>query len=192
MSQSVRIAEMIAIIGSTFVGGEHLVPSRMQDRALAWCHISPPWCNQAHSKCDLGAIVSISALTIGVLQETVPPSRLPASWKVLFNRGKTRGPAVALFAGLNYVYVAYSSFQSGGGWMGFAVAGLLTLAIVPWTVLVMSGVNGKLMDAADAVPRQNLEAKEVQWLMGRWSLLNAVRGLLPLIGGVVGLWNAMR
>jgi hypothetical protein len=143
------------------------------------------------SDSNLGAITSISAVTIPVLQETLAPSRLPSTWKVLYGRGAARAPAMAAFTALNHAYVAYFKFQNGFDWRGSAVAGLFTAAIVPYTLIFMMVVNGKLTDAARAAEKGKVDTKEVDALLGRWTVLNAVRGLLPLLGGAVGLWSAM-
>lgn len=143
------------------------------------------------SNYQVGAITSISAVTIPVLQETVTPSRLPSTWKVLYDHGAARAPAMAVFTALNHTYVAYFKFQNGFDWRGSAVAGLFTAAIVPYTLSVMIGVNGKLTDAARGGENRKADAKEIDVLLGRWTVLNAIRGLLPLLGGAVGLWSAM-
>ena len=75
--------------------------------------------------------------------------------------------------------------------MAFWIAGLMTAAIVPYTMAIMGSVNDTLMEAANADGRMGLGDEEVKDLVRRWSWLNAARGVLPLVGGVVGMWSEL-
>jgi len=59
----------------------------------------------------------------------------------------------------------------------------LTIAIYPFTIVLMGSTNDALMSAADT----GVGAEMVRGLVERWGVLNLLRGLLPLAGGVVGL-----
>ena len=75
------------------------------------------------------------------------------------------------------------------------------MSIVPFTLLVMSNVNGKLDAAAEEskslkITEQLSEVKgargeSTKELVDWWATLNFVRGLFPLTGAVLGLWATL-
>ncbi|KAI9877952.1 MAG: hypothetical protein M1830_002359 [Pleopsidium flavum] len=135
---------------------------------------------------------SLSLVTIPVLLQTsTPTSLLLQQWKSIYLRGHIQGPAIATLTGLTYAYVAYAKSQQGKDGTGYGIAGLATVAIVPYTLTIMGSVNRRLMEAAAAGPRTAVGSEEVKVLVARWSRLNAVRGLFPLLGGIVGLWSVL-
>lgn len=79
----------------------------------------------------------------------------------------------------------------------YALASIATLSIVPFTLLVMSNVNGKLNAAAEEskglkITEQLSEVKDARGestkeLVDWWATLNFVRGVFPLAGAVLGL-----
>ena len=62
-------------------------------------------------------------------------------------------------------------------------AAVLTMAIGPFTLAVMGGTNEKLMTAANTGSGK----EDARALVERWGVLNLVRGMLPLVGGVYAL-----
>lgn len=85
-------------------------------------------------------------------------------------------------------------------------AALVTVSIVPYTVVFLQSVNNKLNehatrdDAAMAegreamkmseqeLARREREDMEVPGLLRKWSCLNLVRGAMPLVGALVGVY----
>ena len=73
----------------------------------------------------------------------------------------------------------------------FAVAGATTVSIVPYTLTFMQGTNSALFRADDLAVKGTEPAwSEAERLVLRWGRLNAIRALIPLAGGVVGLLGA--
>lgn len=84
-------------------------------------------------------------------------------------------------------------------------AAAVTVSIVPYTVVFMQTVNNKLAahatrdDAAAAegreamkmseqeLARREREDMEVLGLLRKWSCLNFVRGVMPLVGAMAGV-----
>jgi len=93
---------------------------------------------------------------------------------------------MATVAGLLHISSAYlrQSESSTRTWSrrGLLAAGL-TIAIYPFTVLLMGSTNDALMNAADT----GIGKEMARSLLERWGVLNLMRGLLPLAGGVIGL-----
>ena len=69
---------------------------------------------------------------------------------------------------------------------GYATAAVLTLASIPWTLVVLMPTNSRLVEIGSKRGEEKF-AGEVLQLLGRWSLLNAFRALAAFAGGVVGL-----
>jgi hypothetical protein len=95
----------------------------------------------------------------------------------------------AALAGCGYAYVAYTQSRRGEDWKLPTAAAATTVAIVPFTVLFMGKTNARLLaGAAEAI---SMSVNEVEMLLVSWTRLNAVRGMLPLVGGGLGLWNIL-
>lgn len=62
---------------------------------------------------------------------------------------------------------------------------------MPYTLMFMDRVNQTLMKAAAADPTKGAKDEEVKDLVAWWTKLNLMRGLLPLLGGVLGLWSVV-
>jgi hypothetical protein len=81
----------------------------------------------------------------------------------------------------------------GKPWGVFACAGGLTIAIAPFTWIVMDGTNGELFGrlervggvAKGAAAASDLE--EVRKLVKRWSWLHLMRSMLPLVGTLLAV-----
>jgi hypothetical protein len=67
----------------------------------------------------------------------------------------------------------------------YGMAAVLTVGIVPWTILAMSGTNERLIAVAEGKGKE--DEGEVGVLLGRWTALNGVRSLFPLLGSVVAV-----
>lgn len=95
-------------------------------------------------------------------------------------------PGVALLSLAAFAYASYNSRQYGNRWRQYAIAGALTIALVPFTVGFMGATNGKLLGVAAAGVGGDQDALE---LVRKWSGLNLARSLLPLLGAGVGIWG---
>jgi len=138
-----------------------------------------------------GAIASISHITTPVLSTTPPSTFLPL-WTRLYARGAATAPPLAVLSTACFLYLAYSASD----WTGaYATAAAATLAIVPYTLLFMMGTNRRLEARAKMVGASAKEdggrQEESRALLEWWTVLNFGRSVLPLVGGLVGLWSVM-
>jgi hypothetical protein len=73
----------------------------------------------------------------------------------------------------------------------YSVAALLTIGMVPYTMFFMLPTNAKLTakaeQAAGAKSSIAADDKEVGELLRNWAILSGIRGLLPLLGGVISM-----
>lgn len=117
----------------------------------------------------------------------------------MYEAGKTQNPPVAAITASSFAYVAWSARQSPsifasaryGGAGIYAVAAVLTLSIVPYTIATMSGTNDKLLGLAGSKADLSISRAEVENLLSQWTQLNWVRSLLPLAGSFVGIAAAL-
>lgn len=139
----------------------------------------------------------------------------------MYNRGVKFAPALALFTLINFLYVAnafrryhhelYAGhhrgyFKSGGSaeadtdaayltliWRGWILAGILDIAIIPFTFLAIVKVNSQLSELTKEKGKVEKEASDggevakLTELLERWAKLNFGRAFLSLLSGLVGL-----
>ena len=63
----------------------------------------------------------------------------------------------------------------------------MTIAALPWTQLVMAGVNARLIELSKDQRIAEKAGEEVVKLLRQWKWMNMVRSALALSGGLVGL-----
>lgn len=109
-------------------------------------------------------------------------------WEALYVRGRAQMPRFAALSLLGYSYLAYDRYARGERWGPFALAGALTIGIVPFTLLVMMPTNNALLGVASGTGGQVLSEDAVRSLLLRWKNLNLMRSMFPLAGSLLGLW----
>lgn len=101
-------------------------------------------------------------------------------------------PTMAVATFLLYGYSAISNCAAGRRWGVFAVAGVMTMIMVPFTWVVMAPTNNTLfrleVESKAGIIASLGEAKE---LVTRWCWLHVVRSLFPLAGAIVGLMGTL-
>ncbi|KAF4507542.1 hypothetical protein G6O67_004032 [Ophiocordyceps sinensis] len=130
-----------------------------------------------------GALVSFSVVSVPAAKAV--PQTTAQVWSELYARGSNMMPKVASVVALSYAYVAYSVSARGGSWAGFAAASASVLSIIPFTLTCMSSTNAALHKAA-ASASDAPHAASVPDLIDTWSRMNLARGLLPLVGTILG------
>ncbi|KAH6885839.1 hypothetical protein B0T10DRAFT_563827 [Thelonectria olida] len=130
-----------------------------------------------------GAIASISL--VGVPGALLASSSASTVWAEFFARGISIMPKLAATTAAGYLYAAYDARERGANWKGFVAGAALTVAIVPYTQIFMSGTNALLHAAAHGTSGASLD--EVKALVGKWASLNLVRSFFPLAGAAAGL-----
>jgi len=81
----------------------------------------------------------------------------------------------------------------------YGLAAILTLGVAPFTIISMAPTNRRLLAKAKKAREEgkgkgkentvggNADDKETMELLGKWSVLNGVRSLLPLLGATVAV-----
>ena len=126
-------------------------------------------------------------------EDNVPPATLAKQWRNMFENGKAQNPPIAAAAAASFFYLAWS-VRAGGPLFKqttysraglFSAAAVLTLGIVPYTILTMTTTNNALLEKAKSAPE--VSDTETARLIEKWTTLNALRGFLPLAGAAVGI-----
>lgn len=77
--------------------------------------------------------------------------------------------------------------------MGYAWAGAVTFCMIPYSVVVVFPTVGRIERVRGRVEKEGTvgqgerEVEEVMGLLRRWNGQHVVRGLMPLVGAVVGM-----
>lgn len=133
--------------------------------------------------------MSVWLLAIPVFVETThQPKQLIQQWSRIYHHGHIKGPMIATVTGATFAFAAWAKGAAGQPWRVFATAGLVTVSIVPYTLTVMRNINNTLF----FVEYETRKGRDPSWaeavqLVNRWGKLNAIRALIPLTGGVLGL-----
>ncbi|GKZ33040.1 hypothetical protein AbraIFM66950_002759 [Aspergillus brasiliensis] len=129
-------------------------------------------------------------------EHNVPHQLIVRQWKNMYEAGKTQNPPIAAATATAFLYLAWSVKsgsplfrQTAYNCVGlFSAAAIVTLSIVPYTLVAMSGTNNALLKLAGS--KQELSHQDIEEINDRlqqWRTLNFVRSLLPLAGTMVGM-----
>jgi hypothetical protein len=134
-----------------------------------------------------GAMMNISMISVPVFMDTnKTATHMVAQWSRTYDYGHIILPGICI--GTCGLY-GFSALRSQKNWRRFAIAGITTLSLVPFTWIVMTPTNNTLfaLEAGGNVSDMEL----VQGLIVRWTFMHAVRSLFPLIGSIVGFSGIM-
>jgi len=150
-----------------------------------------------------GYIGSFTFISVPALAK-LSPSTKTQQWATLYRIGASSAPFIAIIPALAFGYLAlrvpkvpelfkYTSLDKTSIFYLYTAAAILTPAIAPWTILVMKPTNNRIFGKAEAYGRSSddVQAKddpELEGLLKRWMLLNAIRSLFPATAAVLGLW----
>ena len=132
----------------------------------------------------LGAMMNLFLLTIPLLLETsTSTTHLLRQWNLVFYKGHVQGPSISIATGLTHAFAAWRS-----GDKRFAIAGAITVSMIPYTWIFMRNVNNGLFAASEWADEIKEGSNErVRQLVNTWSRFNAVRALFPLAGAILGM-----
>lgn len=138
--------------------------------------------------------MSLSTITMPVLVQTsISKPLLLQQWAEIFNKGHVQGPVLAILTSATYGYATWLHVTSGENWAPSAIAGALTLSIVPFTWIFLGKINYALFDALDDRDKDaKMDRKMAERMIVSWTKLHAVRSALPLVGAMVGFLGMLR
>jgi Domain of unknown function (DUF1772) len=100
------------------------------------------------------------------------------------------GPPFALAATIVHVFNAYVNHNSSGTAKYSAAAAISTIAIVPFTILLLAPTNKELFKREKAArgTSTGVESSSVE-LVKKWGRLNLTRSFLPAVGALVACFT---
>ncbi len=150
------------------------------------------------SSLSAGTVLTLSTFLVPRLLESPTPIML-TQWSRTYARGAATVPFAAATSAAAYLWLGLVGAGHKGGRL-YLVASALTVGIVPYTVGVMFGTNGRLKGlegryGVDAVVRAAGKEREVgveeeegaKRLVDWWGVLNLGRAGLLVAGTVCGL-----
>jgi hypothetical protein len=149
-----------------------------------------------------GFSFAASFYTMPALSHASLPVQL-LGWLEVYDLGKLISPPVGAASSVLWGYLTYAAYSRKAdglfrkSWHSYLAAGLLTFAILPWTLVIMMPSNKTLMEAAwkvqaggaDAIKLENYA--ELEKSMELWGTLNWFRTVTPMVGGMIGLWAVL-
>ena len=141
-----------------------------------------------------GGGYSLSLSTVPAILQS-PQDLILKQWRSVYDLGLMPGPAAPVLACSTLGYASYAKYiidPTSAAWQGLAVAALGTVSIVPFTWLFILPINTILLGECDKKPGQHtLTEAQVRQTIEKWGNINLVRGILPLLSVVFGLWTAL-
>ena len=132
-----------------------------------------------------------------------PNPLVARQWRKLYDRGSVTASPLAAASALAFGFLSYKSYGTLNHAKAelYALTALLAMSIVPYTLITMARVNGKLMSKAEdskalAAEEEIVEVEvpkgqSTKELLDLWATHNLARGLFPLAGALLGLWTSL-
>ncbi|KAK0634589.1 hypothetical protein B0T17DRAFT_611574 [Bombardia bombarda] len=141
-----------------------------------------------------GANSVVSLIAVPALL-SAPHTIAAKQFKLMHGIGSLIQPSSTLLAALLHGFAAYRLHQSGSGaWSRWAAAAALSSAILPLTIALMEPTSRQLLAIAGTSEKREGGTEisvKTEGLLRRWNVLNAVRGLLAVSAGAIGLWTVL-
>lgn len=123
-----------------------------------------------------------------------------SQWRFMYNIGLPTALTLGGISVTSTILAVYGLRQQGASWgvLGNAstasstrtllIAAAVTGSFMPWTLLAILPTNNALFALDDAVRSGGqVSAGKVVDLIENWRMVNYLRALLPLVGGLLGL-----
>mmetsp|Transcript_1443 Transcript_1443/g.1438 ORF Transcript_1443/g.1438 Transcript_1443/m.1438 type:complete len:160 (-) Transcript_1443:94-573(-) len=126
-----------------------------------------------------GGNVVISSIFIpNIRKKDIPPKLQLKLWERMYDDGSKLMPAVAITSFLCYMYEAYSSNPGSVARQSSVISGVLSIAILPFTVGAMFSTIKKLKGFLSLESDQELTQKNFGDWIDHWNKLSMVRVLI--------------
>lgn len=142
-----------------------------------------------------GAMVALSGVAVPVFLDTTKTAgELYIQWARTYHYGHLALPALSVGTFLLYSHVAALKARAGRRWRSSLLAGVVTMAMVPFTWVVMTPTNNRLfgLEAAAKAGVLSSGLEEAQGLVTKWASMHLARSFFPLAGAVMGSMILLR
>ncbi|KAK9388729.1 hypothetical protein V1515DRAFT_419160 [Lipomyces mesembrius] len=137
-----------------------------------------------------GAIMSLSALTIPALK--APKISTPDTatrFRELVSAIRRTVPFLAILPTASFAFLAWKAPDAK---MAHLIATVCSASFIPYTLLFMMRTNRAILSKAEVLESksrgpESSEGENLELLLNQWVMMNSIRGVLPLLGALVGL-----
>lgn len=114
--------------------------------------------------------MSLCFITVlNILDTATEAAHLQAQWARIFHYGYIVMPAMAVGTCLLHGYTSISKGRARGSWHLFALAGITTVSIAPFTWTFMATTNAELFRLGAQPPPIEMEMPRVKQLVVKWA-----------------------
>ena len=147
--------------------------------------------------------MSLSAVAIPVLIETrTDAHQLFHQWTRVYHYGHQVLPGMAIGTFLLYTLASVQNrrAEKQKQWRLLTLAGLVTVSIIPFTLLIMKPTNDELfrlesitstVQSGEVAGVEVMGIKEAEQLVMRWAIMHAMRSTFPLVGAILGAFTTL-
>jgi noranthrone monooxygenase len=137
-----------------------------------------------------GSVFTYSYAGVPALSVALPTSPLLVcqQWKKMYALGRASSPPIAVISSSCFGWVWWHTSE-----VAYAAAAGLVLLMIPWTLLVMMPTNNLIEARSRPHEEGDLDGGvlRVKQLLRKWTVMNYIRAVFPLAGGIVGLVTAL-
>lgn len=134
-------------------------------------------------------MVCLSGVAIPVFLDTdTDAAHLVRQWVHVYHYGHIYMPALCVATCGLYGYIALNRLQH----RIYVLAGLSTIAMVPFTWIFMAPTNNTLFHLDGLDNLSSIELAAVQDIVIRWSWLHLFRCLFPMVGVLLGFTGLLQ
>lgn len=138
-----------------------------------------------------GASYGLSYYAIPTAVRTLSPANKATQLIHLWRLGHRSLPLTYIATGLAHCWLAWQA-QGSRALRFEAITGAVTLAIVPFSIIVIEPTDRKILAVKGIDDKSVVEevggAEALDVVAWRWCALNAVRSSMPLIGAAISLY----
>ncbi|KAF3762999.1 DUF1772-domain-containing protein [Cryphonectria parasitica EP155] len=134
-------------------------------------------------------MASLCLITVPVLLDTDSDGpHLVSQWARMYHYGHLVMPSISVATCVLYGFITASRRSARKSWRVPALAGAITVVMVPFTWVVMAPTNDRLfnLQSLSQVDPVTVDIAEVRDLVTSWWWLHGARCIFPLVGAVVG------
>jgi hypothetical protein len=134
-------------------------------------------------------MISLSLVAVPVFLDTATQAEhLVQQWRRTYHYGHQVLPTMAVATFALYVLIAKRSRAVGMPWALPALAGVVTIAMVPFTWLIMVPTNNVLfqMEADREAGSMVATMEGTRQIVTFWAALHLARSIFPLTGAIIG------
>ncbi|EDP47080.1 hypothetical protein KXW38_001148 [Aspergillus fumigatus] len=148
------------------------------------------------------SLVSVPALLQTRSADGLSPCTILRVWRRIYEQGHRHSPQIAACTSTAFAYLAWCASDRTPRLL-YGTAACSVMGIVPYTLLFMGPTNSRLLERSAAEEEKvpgatrgedmvNVPSEmTTEELLSHWRFLAGIRGLLPLAGGILGLFAAL-